>query len=115
MPYISKVANGELECLSIFGNDYDTTDGTGVRNYIHVVDLAKGHIKAVNKLVQENKAFFVYNLATGIGYNVLDMVKTFEKVNNVKIKYKIVERRSGDIASCCTSPELAKKELNFKW
>ena len=114
MPYISKVATGKLECLSVFGNDYDTKDGTGVRDYIHVVDLAKGHVKAIEKLVKDDKGLFIYNLGTGIGYSVLDMIKTFEKVNNVKINYKIVERRPGDIASCYSDPSKAKKELGFK-
>ena len=84
MPYISKVASGELECLSVFGNDYNTPDGTGVRDYIHVVDLAKGHIKAVEKLEKEKGGLYIYNLGTGTGYSVLDMINTFEKVNGIK-------------------------------
>ena len=90
LPYVSKVASGKLECLSVFGNDYDTKDGTGVRDYIHVVDLAIGHIKALEKLNKEGKGLFIYNLATGTGYSVLDIINTFEKVNNVKVNYKIV-------------------------
>lgn len=113
MPYISKVASGKLECLSIFGDDYDTKDGTGVRDYIHVVDLAIGHIKAVEKLEKEKQGLYIYNLGTGEGYSVLEMVHAFEKVNNLKVPYKIVERRSGDIAMCYSSPEKAKEELGF--
>lgn len=114
VPYISKVASGKLECLSIFGNDYDTKDGTGVRDYIHVVDLALGHLKAVEKLNKEKKGLYIYNLGTGVGYSVLDLVNTFEKVNNIKIKYKIAPRRNGDIATCYSDPSKAKRELNFE-
>ena len=113
MPYISKVASGKLECLSVFGNDYNTKDGTGVRDYIHVVDLAKGHIKAVEKLDKEKHGLYIYNLGTGCGYSVLDMINTFEKVNGIKINYKIVDRRAGDIATCFADPTKAKEELNF--
>lgn len=113
MPYISKVASGKLECLSIFGDDYDTKDGTGVRDYIHVVDLAIGHIKAVEKLEKEKQGLYIYNLGTGEGYSVLEMVHAFEKTNNLKVPYKIVERRSGDIAMCYSSPKKAKEELGF--
>lgn len=113
MPYISKVASGKLECLSVFGNDYDTKDGTGVRDYIHVVDLAKGHIKAVEKLDKEKNGLYIYNLGTGCGYSVLDMINTFEKVNGIKINYKIVDRRAGDIATCFADPTKAKEELGF--
>ena len=113
MPYISKVASGKLECLSVFGNDYDTKDGTGVRDYIHVVDLAKGHIKAVEKLDKEKNGLYIYNLGTGCGYSVLDMINTFEKVNGIKINYKIVDRREGDIAKCFADPTKAKEELGF--
>ena len=113
MPYISKVATGELECLSVFGNDYDTKDGTGIRDYIHIVDLAKAHINGVKKLNSEHSGLFIYNLGTGTGYSVLDMVNAFEKANNVKINYKIVERRPGDIATCYADPSKAKKELNW--
>ena len=113
MPYISKVASGKLECLSVFGNDYDTKDGTGVRDYIHVVDLAVGHIKALEKLEKEQSGLYIYNLGTGIGYSVLDIIQAFEKVNNLKINYKIAPRRSGDIAMCYSDPTKAKEELNF--
>ena len=113
MPYVSKVANGELECLNVFGNDYDTPDGTGVRDYIHVVDLAKGHILALDKLNKENSGLYIYNLGTGTGYSVLDMIKAFEKENGVKVPYKIVDRRPGDVASCYSDPSKAKNELGF--
>ena len=113
MPYISKVASKKLECLSVFGNDYDTKDGTGVRDYIHVVDLAKGHVKALEKLTKEQSGLFIYNLGTGVGYSVLDMINTFERVNNVEVNYKIVDRRPGDIAKCYSDPTKAKEELGF--
>lgn len=113
MPYIVRVASGELEILSIFGNDYDTPDGTGVRDYIHVVDLARGHIKALEK-AQKEEGIFYYNLGTGKGYSVLDLVKTFEKVNGIKIPYKIAPRREGDIAACYADPSKAYKELGWK-
>lgn len=113
MPYIVKVATKELDHLNIFGNDYDTKDGTGVRDYIHVVDLAKGHIKAVEKVLTTNKVD-CYNLGTGVGYSVLEMVELFKKVNKVDVPYKIVERRSGDISSCYADPTYALKELGFK-
>lgn len=112
MPYIARVATGELACLSVFGDDYDTPDGTGVRDYIHVVDLAKGHVLAVKHL-ETNPGLHIYNLGTGKGYSVLDLVKTFEKVNKVKINYNIVNRRPGDIATCYADPSKAKKELGF--
>ena len=114
MPYIAKVAVGELECLSIFGNDYPTKDGTGVRDYIHVVDLAKGHIKALEKLQKENQGLFIYNLGTGTGYSVLDIVHAFEKVNNLKVNHKIAPRREGDIAECYSDPTKAKEELGWQ-
>lgn len=113
MPYIVKVANKELDKLSIFGNDYDTKDGTGVRDYIHVVDLAKGHIKAIEKIFKD-KGIDAYNLGTGIGYSVLDLVTTFEKVNNIKVPYKITDRRPGDIASCYADSSYALEKLNWK-
>lgn len=113
MPYIVKVATGELECLNVFGNDYNTHDGTGVRDYIHVVDLAKGHVKAIEKVLSHNK-IDVYNLGTGRGYSVLDIIKAFNRVNNLDINYKIVERRPGDIAACYADPEYAFKELGWK-
>lgn len=113
MPYIVRVASGELEELSIFGNDYNTPDGTGVRDYIHVVDLAKGHIKALEKLEKEKSGIYIYNLGTGKGYSVLDMVHAFEKTTGQRIKYKITERRAGDIATCYADATKAKEELNW--
>ena len=113
MPYIVRVADGELDHLNIFGDDYDTPDGTGVRDYIHVVDLAKGHIKALEK-ASKGPGLNIYNLGTGHGYSVLDIVKTFEKVNNVKVPYVITQRRAGDIAACYADPSKAEKELGWK-
>ena len=113
MPYIVKVATKELPCISVFGNDYNTHDGTGVRDYIHVVDLAKGHIKAVEKVLKDTGCD-AYNLGTGNGYSVLDLVNTFKKVNNIDVKYKIVERRPGDIDACYADPEYARKKLNWE-
>lgn len=112
MPYIVKVATGELKCLSVYGDDYDTKDGTGIRDYIHVVDLARGHVKALNKLLKVC-GVNIYNLGTGNGYSVLDIVNTFEKVNGVKVNYKIVGRRDGDIASCYADSSKAYKELGW--
>ena len=112
-PYIAKVATKELKELSVFGNDYNTPDGTGVRDYIHVVDLAKGHVLALNKLEKEGKGLFIYNLGTGTGYSVLDLVHAYEKANNVKVPYKIAPRRDGDIATCYSDPTKAKNELGF--
>lgn len=114
MPFISKVATKELECLNIFGNDYNTPDGTGIRDYIHVVDLAKAHIKGLEKLEHDKKGMHIYNLGTGKGVSVLEMVEAFEKANNVKINYKIVGRRPGDIAICYADSKKAEKELNWK-
>ena len=114
MPYIAKVASGELECLSVFGNDYPTKDGTGVRDYIHVVDLAKGHVSALNKLDKEGKGLYIYNLGTGTGYSVLDMVKGFEQATGKKVPYKIAPRRAGDIATCYADPKKAKEELGWE-
>lgn len=113
MPYIAKVATKELKELSVFGNDYNTPDGTGVRDYIHVVDLAKGHVLALNKLEKEGTGLFIYNLGTGTGYSVLDLVHAYEKANNVKVPYKIAPRRDGDIATCYSDPTKAKNELGF--
>lgn len=113
MPYVVRVAAGILPELSIFGNDYPTPDGTGVRDYIHVVDLAKGHVKALEKLDKENEGLYIYNLGTGTGYSVLDMVKAFEKATGKPVKYKIVERRAGDIATCYADPAKAKEELGW--
>jgi UDP-glucose 4-epimerase len=112
MPYIMKVATGELECLGVFGNDYDTLDGTGVRDYIHVVDLAKGHLLAIEKY--KTPGIHITNLGTGIGYSVMDVIKTFEKVNKVKVKYQLKERRPGDIATCYADSSKAFKELGWK-
>ena len=113
MPYVARVATGELEELSVFGDDYDTPDGTGVRDYIHVVDLAKGHLYALDKLNKEGKGLYIYNLGTGVGYSVLDMVKAFEEVTGKKVPYKIVARRPGDIATCYSDPKKAKEELGW--
>ena len=113
MPYISQVAVGKLSQLSVFGNDYPTHDGTGVRDYIHVVDLAKGHVCAVDYVVK-NKGTEVFNLGTGIGYSVLDMVKAFENVNKVRIPYKVTDRRPGDIAECYADPSKAAEKLGWK-
>ncbi len=113
VPYITQVAVGKLEKLGIFGDDYDTSDGTGVRDYIHVVDLANGHVKAIEKL-QSNPGVCIYNLGTGNGYSVLDMVKAFSKVCGKEIPYEIKKRRSGDIATCYADPSLAEKELGWK-
>ena len=112
MPYITQVAVGKLEKLGVFGNDYDTPDGTGVRDYIHVVDLAKGHVKDIEKIA-ENPGLKIYNLGTGIGYSVLDIVKNFEEANGIKIPYEIKERRAGDIATNYADASLAKKELGW--
>lgn len=111
MPYVMKVAAGKLEVLSIFGNDYPTPDGTGVRDYIHVVDLAKGHVKA---LENAPKGLNVYNLGSGKGVSVYELVTTFEKVNNVKVNYKFVERRAGDLPEYYADPSKALKELGWK-
>ncbi len=113
MPYILKVATGEKPKLNVFGNDYETKDGTGVRDYIHVVDLAKGHIKALEKINKEKNGLFIYNLGTGKGYSVLEMIKTFEKVTGQKINYEITKRRPGDVAECYADSTKAQKELNF--
>lgn len=113
MPYIVKVANKELDHLNIFGDDYDTKDGTGVRDYIHVVDLAKGHVLAAKKVFNE-KGIDAYNLGTGNGYSVLEMVKKFEEVNNVKVNYVITKRREGDIAACYADTNYAFEKLGFK-
>ena len=113
MPYVARVAAGILPELSIYGNDYPTPDGTGVRDYIHVVDLAKGHLKALEKLEKEKFGLYIYNLGTGNGCSVLDMVKAFEKVTAKKVPYKIIPRRAGDIAICYADPSKAKKELGW--
>ncbi len=113
MPYINYVAAGKLDHLNVFGNDYDTHDGTGVRDYIHVVDLAIGHLKALDK-ARKITGVEAYNLGTGIGYSVLDIVKAFEKANNIEIKYEITVRRPGDIAVCYADPSKAKTELGWE-
>ncbi|WP_421381637.1 UDP-glucose 4-epimerase GalE [Bacillus salacetis] len=113
MPYITQVAVGKLEELSVFGNDYPTADGTGVRDYIHVVDLAKGHLKALDKVLT-NPGVEAYNLGTGNGYSVLQMVEAFEKASGKKVPYRISERRPGDIAECYADPTKAEKELGWK-
>lgn len=113
MPYISQVAAGKLKELSVFGNDYKTKDGTGVRDYIHVVDLARGHLSALDKL-NDNSGLVTYNLGTGEGYSVLEAVAAFEQVNNIKIPYRIAPRRDGDIAACYADATLAKVELNWQ-
>ena len=113
LPYVAQVAIGKLECLGVFGDDYDTPDGTGVRDYIHVVDLAKGHVKAIDK-IKENPGVKIYNLGTGKGYSVLDIVKAFGKACGHEIPYVIKERRPGDIATCYSDASLAKKELGWE-
>ena len=113
MPYITKVAVGALEQLSVFGSDYPTHDGTGVRDYIHVVDLAKGHIKAVEKAM-DAQGVFTYNLGTGTGYSVLDLVHAFEKAYGKPLPYRIVDRRPGDVAECYADPSKAYEELGWK-
>ena len=113
VPYVAKVALGELEYVRVFGNDYDTPDGTGVRDYIHVVDLAIGHIKALQKL-QTNPGLVTYNLGTGNGYSVLEIIQNFEKACGKKLPYKIIERRPGDIAICYADATKAKEELGWE-
>ena len=113
MPYVTQVAVGKRECLSVYGDDYDTPDGTGVRDYIHVVDLARGHMAALKKL-EENVGLFICNLGTGVGYSVLDVVHAFEEANGVKINYKIVDRRPGDVPTCYSDPTKAYKEMGWK-
>lgn len=114
VPYITQVAVGKLESLGVFGDDYDTPDGTGVRDYIHVVDLAIGHVKAIEKMAKIQDGVLIYNLGTGIGYSVLDIVKGFEKAVGQPIPYTIKPRRPGDIATCYADPSLAKKELGWE-
>ena len=113
MPYITQVAVGKLKELSVFGNDYDTPDGTGVRDYIHVMDLASGHVAALKK-IKEKAGLCIYNLGTGVGYSVLDIVKNFEEANHVKIPYVIKPRRAGDIATCYADASKAKRELGWE-
>ncbi|MBE7077225.1 MAG: UDP-glucose 4-epimerase GalE [Clostridiales bacterium] len=111
MPYVAQVASGKLACINVFGNDYDTPDGTGVRDYIHVVDLALGHIAAIENC--NNSGVHIYNLGTGHGYSVLDMIHAFEKACGKTLPYKICERRPGDIATCYAAPDKAAKELHW--
>ena len=113
MPYITQVAIGKLDCLNVFGNDYPTPDGTGVRDYIHVVDLAKGHLCAVDKAMS-GTGLNIYNLGTGKGYSVLDVIKAFEKASGKKVNYRFAPRRSGDVAVCYSDPTKAKKELGWE-
>lgn len=113
LPYVAQVAIGKLECVGVFGDDYDTPDGTGVRDYIHVVDLAKGHVKALNK-IKEKAGVKVYNLGTGNGYSVLDVIHAFEKACGHEIPYQIKPRREGDIATCYSKCDLAKEELGWQ-
>lgn len=113
LPYVAQVASGKLECVSVYGDDYDTPDGTGVRDYIHVVDLAKGHLKALERIARE-QGVGVYNLGTGKGYSVLEVIAAFEKASGKKVNHKIVERRPGDIASCYADASRAKNELGWE-
>ncbi|MEB8980641.1 GDP-mannose 4,6-dehydratase, partial [Bacillus cereus] len=113
MPYVTQVAVGKLKELSVFGNDYPTKDGTGVRDYIHVVDLANGHVKALEKVLSTT-GVDAYNLGTGMGYSVLEMVEAFEKVSGKKVPYKITERRPGDVAVCFADASKAKRELGWE-
>ena len=112
-PFIEDIVKGKRECLNIFGNDYPTKDGTGVRDYLHVVDLAKAHVSALNKL-KDCQGYQIYNIGTGVGYSVLDIVTTYSKVSNIEIPYKIVGRRNGDVDSVCGCPDRANKELGWK-
>ena len=113
LPYVAKVAAGQLPCLSVFGNDYNTPDGTGVRDYIHVVDLAKAHLKALERAAKVNAVEY-YNIGTGVGYSVLDIVKAYEKVTGLKVNYKIAARRPGDIDACYADPTKAAEILGWK-
>ena len=114
MPYIVRVANGTLKELTIYGDDYDTKDGTGVRDYIHVVDLAKGHLCALNKIDKDGSGIHTYNLGTGNGYSVLEMVTTFEKATGKEVPHKVGARRPGDVAICYADPTKARNELGWK-
>ena len=114
LPYITQVAVGKLECLGVFGNDYDTPDGTCVRDYIHVVDLADGHVKALNKMKENEGGVWIYNLGTGTGYSVLDVIQAFEKANDLKIPYTFQPRRAGDVPQCYADPAKAERELGWK-
>ena len=113
LPYVAKVAAGQLPCLSVFGDDYDTPDGTGVRDYIHVVDLAKAHLKALERAAKVN-AVECFNIGTGTGYSVLDVIKAYEAATGLSVKYRIVERRPGDIGECYADPTKAYEILGWK-
>ena len=113
LPYITQVAVGKLVCLGVFGNDYDTPDGTCVRDYIHVVDLADGHVKALQKLEKSEGGVWIYNLGTGTGYSVLDVINAFEEVNELKINYVFKDRRAGDVPACYADPSKAREELGW--
>lgn len=113
LPYITQVAVGKLVCLGVFGNDYDTPDGTCVRDYIHVVDLADGHVKALQKLEKSEGGVWIYNLGTGTGYSVLDVINAFEEVNDLKINYVFKDRRAGDVPACYADPSKAREELGW--
>ena len=114
LPYVTQVAVGKLEVLGVFGNDYDTPDGTCIRDYIHVADLAAGHLKALDKIFNSTPDVRIYNLGTGTGYSVLDVIKSFEKANNLKVNYVIKDRRPGDIPVCFADPSKAEKEMGWK-
>lgn len=114
LPYVTQVAVGKLECLGVFGDDYDTPDGTCIRDYIHVVDLADGHVKALEKMEKETGGVWIYNLGTGTGYSVLDVIHAFEQVNNLKVNHVIKGRRAGDVPACYADPAKAEKELGWK-
>lgn len=114
LPYITQVAVGKLVCLGVFGDDYDTKDGTCIRDYIHVVDLANGHLKALEKMVKEPPQVRIYNLGTGKGYSVLEVINAFEAANNLKINYVIKERRAGDVPECYADPAKAEQELGWR-
>ncbi len=114
LPYITQVAVGKLERLGVFGSDYDTSDGTCIRDYIHVVDLADGHVKALEKMAQNKGGVWIYNLGTGTGYSVLDVIHAFEEANDLKIPYVLMERRPGDVPQCYAAPLKAEKELGWK-
>lgn len=114
IPYVTQVAVGKLVCLGVFGDDYDTADGTCVRDYIHVVDLADGHVKALERITDSNGGVWVYNLGTGDGYSVLDVIHAFEEANDLKINYVFKARRAGDVPSCYADPKKAEMELGWK-
>jgi UDP-glucose 4-epimerase len=114
MPFVAQVAVGRREYLTVFGNDYDTVDGTGVRDYIHVMDLAQGHVSAIQYMADKGQGLFTFNLGTGIGYSVIQMIQAMEKACGHKIQYKIGDRRPGDIAICYADTSLANQEMGWK-